>query len=220
MQMTLTSQFINLLAAMLLLVAFAMLAQRRILSLINLFAWQGALLALSTFIVAYSTGQHHLYYSAGLTLLLKVLLLPWLLHRLIRKLNVRWDVETLINIPATMLVGIALVIFSFNLAAPISHLAEGITRGLIGIALASVLLSLLMMLTRRKAVSQVVAFLSLENGLFFAATSATQGMPLVVELGIALDVLVATFIFGIFFFQIRETFDSLDITHMEKLKDD
>jgi hydrogenase-4 component E len=220
MQMTLTSQFINLLAAMLLLVAFAMLAQRRILSLINLFAWQGALLALSTFIVAYSTDQHHLYYSAGLTLLLKVMLLPWLLHRLIRKLNVRWDVETLINIPATMLVGIALVIFAFNLAAPISHLAEGVTRGLIGIALASVLLSLLMMLTRRKAVSQVVAFLSLENGLFFAATSATQGMPLVVELGIALDVLVATFIFGIFFFQIRETFDSLDITHMEKLKDD
>jgi hydrogenase-4 component E len=83
-----------------------------------------------------------------------------------------------------------------------------------------VLLSLLMMLTRRKAVSQVVAFLSLENSLFFAATSATQGMPLVVEFGIALDVLVATFIFGIFFFQIRETFESLDITHMEKLKDD
>jgi hydrogenase-4 component E len=220
MQIPYTLQFINLLAAMLLLIAFAMLSQRRILSLINLFAWQGALLAVSTFIVAYSTNQHHLYYSAALTLLLKVMLLPWLLHRLIRRLNVKWDVETLINIPTTMLVGIALVIFAFNLAAPITQLAEGITRGLIGIALACVLLSLLMMLTRRKAVSQVVAFLSLENGLFFAATSATQGMPLVVELGIALDVLVATFIFGIFFFQIRETFDSLDITHMEKLKDD
>ncbi|MBU0622768.1 MAG: formate hydrogenlyase [Gammaproteobacteria bacterium] len=220
MHIPFTLQFINLLAALLLLVSFAMLAQRRILSLVNLFAWQGALLALSTFIVAYSSNQHHLYYSAGLTLLLKVLLLPWLLHRLMRKLNVRWDVETLINIPTTMLFGIALVIFAFNLAAPISQLAEGITRGLIGIALACVLLSLLMMLTRRKAVTQVVAFLSLENGLFFAATSATQGMPLVVELGIALDVLVATFIFGIFFFQIRETFDSLDIGHMEKLKDD
>ncbi len=218
--MTYTIQFINLLAAILLLIVFAMLSQRRILSLINLFAWQGLVLSVSTFVVAYSTAQHHLYYSAALTLLLKVLVLPWLLHRLIRKLNVRWDVETLINIPTTMLVGIALVIFAFNLAAPIAQLAEGITRGLIGIALASVLLSLLMMLTRRKAISQVVAFLSMENGLFFAATSATQGMPLVVELGIALDVLVATFIFGIFFFQIRETFDSLDITHMEKLKDD
>ncbi|ADE12787.1 formate hydrogenlyase [Sideroxydans lithotrophicus] len=220
MQIPLNLQLINLLAALLLLIAFAMLSQRRILSLINLFALQGFVLALSTFVVAYSTAQHHLYYSAGLTLLLKVLVLPWLLHRLIRKLNVRWDVETLINIPATMLVGIALVIFAFNLAAPIAQLAEGLTRGLVGIALACVLLSLLMMLTRRKAVTQVVAFLSLENGLFFAATSATQGMPLVVELGIALDVLVATFIFGIFFFQIRETFDSLDITHMEKLKDD
>lgn len=149
MQIPLTLQFINLLAALLLLIAFAMLTQRRILSLINLFALQGFVLALSTFVVAYSTSQHHLYYSAGLTLLLKVLVLPWLLHRLIRKLNVRWDVETMINIPTTMLVGIALVIFSFNLAAPISQLSEGITRGLIGIALASVLLSLLMMLTRQ-----------------------------------------------------------------------
>jgi hydrogenase-4 component E len=213
-------QLVNLLGALLLLIAFAMLSQRRILSLINLFAWQGLVLSLSTFVVAYSTNQHDLYFSGGLTLVLKVLVLPWLLHRLIRRLNVRWDVETLLNIPTTMLVGIVLVIFAFNLATPITQLAQGITRGLIGIALASVLLSLLMMLTRRKAVSQVVAFLSLENSLFFAATSATQGMPLVVELGIALDVLVATFIFGIFFFQLRETFESLDITHMEKLKDD
>lgn len=218
--MSYSIQIINLLASMLLLIAFAMLSQRRILSLINLFAWQGLVLSLSTFVVAYSTDQYHLYYSAGLTLLLKVLVLPWLLHRLIRKLNVKWDVETLINIPTTMLVGIGLVIFAFNLAAPISQLSASITRGLIGIALASVLLSLLMMLTRRKAVPQVVGFLAMENGLFFAATSATHGMPLVVELGIALDVLVATFIFGIFFFQIRETFDSLDISHMERLKDD
>src|SRR5574340_1213764 len=124
MQMSYTIQFINLLAAILLLIVFAMLSQRRILSLINLFAWQGLVLAISTFVVAYSTGQHHLYYSAALTLLLKVLVLPWLLHRLIRKLNVRWDVETLINIPTTMLVGIVLVIFSFNLATPISELSE------------------------------------------------------------------------------------------------
>jgi hydrogenase-4 component E len=220
MAIPLTTQFIDLLASLLLLIAFAMLSQRRILSLINLFAWQGLVLSLSTFVVAYSTAQHQLYYSAALTLLLKVLFLPWLLHRLIRKLNVKWDVETLINIPTTMLVGIALVIFAFNLAAPISQLSESITRGLIGIALASVLLSLLMMLTRRKAIAQVVGFLSMENGLFFAATSATHGMPLVVELGIALDVLVGTFIFAIFFFHIRETFDSLDITHMENLKDD
>jgi hydrogenase-4 component E len=217
---SLSAQLINLLAALLLLIAFAMLSQRRVLSLINLFAWQGLVLTISTLVVAVTTQQHHLYYSAAITLGLKVIILPWILHRLIRKLNVKWDVETLINIPTTMLFGILLVIFAFNLALPITELAGTITRSTLGIAIASVLLSFLMMLTRRKAIPQVIGFLAMENGLFFAATSATYGMPLVVELGIALDVLVGMFILGIFFFQIRETFDSLDLRHMEKLKED
>jgi hydrogenase-4 component E len=213
-------QFVNLLAALLLLIAFAMLSQRRILTLIHLLAWQGAALAASTFIVASSTGQGHLYFSAVLTVVLKVVLIPWVLHRLIDSLNVKWDVETLINIPATMLAGIGLAIFAFALATPISQMANTLTRSTLGIAMASVLLSFLMMIVRRKAVPQVIGFLAMENGLFFAATSATYGMPLVVELGVALDVLVGTFIFGIFFFHIREQFDSLEIRHMEKLKED
>jgi hydrogenase-4 component E len=219
-EVPLLGQVVNVLAAFLLLLAFAMLSQRRVLTLIKLLAWQGAALAASTAIVAWSTGQTHLYYSALLTVLLKVILIPWVLHRLIERLFVRWDVETLINIPTTMLIGIALVIFAFALATPISQMASTITRSTIGIALASVLLSFLMMIVRQKAVPQVIGFLSMENGLFFAATSATYGMPLVVELGVALDVLVGTFIFGIFFFHIREQFDSLDIRHMEKLKED
>ncbi len=213
-------QLLNLFAALLLLIAFAMLSQRRILSLINLFALQGFILTLSIADSAWLTHQQHLYYSAALTLLIKVLILPWLLHRLIRQLNIEWDVETLINIPTTMLIGIVLVVFSFNLALPISQLSGTILRHTLGIATASVLLSFMMMITRRKAVPQVIGFLAMENGLFFAATSATYGMPMVVELGIALDVLVGMFIFGIFFFQIRETFDSLEIKHMEKLKED
>ena len=214
------AQIVNVLAALLLLVAFAMLSQRRVLTLIKLYAWQGAALAASTAVVAWSTGQTHLYYSALLTVILKVILIPWILHRLIDRLYVRWDIETLINIPTTMLIGIALVIFAFALATPISQIATTLTRSTLGIALASVLLSFLMMIVRRKAVPQVIGFLAMENGLFFAATSATYGMPLVVELGVALDVLVDTFIFGIFFFHIREQFDSLDIRHMEKLRQD
>jgi hydrogenase-4 component E len=212
-------QVINLLAAILLLLAFAMLSQRRILSLINLFAAQGLVLAASTGLVAALTGQSHLYWSALLTLLLKVLLLPWILHRLIRRLNIKWDVETLINIPTTMMVGIILVILAFNLAAPISQLAGTVTRATLGIALASVLLSFLMMITRSKAVPQVVGFLAMENGLFFAATGAVYGMPMVVELGVALDVLVGALILGIFLFEIRERFDSVDTRHLEKLKE-
>ena len=220
MGITIFAELVNVLAAFLLLIAFAMLSQRRVLTLIKLLAWQGAALAASTAIVAWSTGQTHLYYSALITVLLKVILIPWVLHRLIDRLFVRWDIETLINIPTTMLIGIGLVIFAFALATPISQMATTLTRSTLGIALASVLLSFLMMIVRQKAVPQVIGFLSMENGLFFAATSATYGMPLVVELGVALDVLVGTFIFGIFFFHIRERFDSLDIRHMEKLKED
>jgi hydrogenase-4 component E len=213
-------QLINLLAAILLLLAFAMLAQRRVVSLIDLFAAQGFVLALSTSVVAYTTAQPHLYQSTALTLLLKVFLLPWLLHRLVRKLDVRWEFEGLINIPTTMLIGIVLVVFSFNLALPISQLANTVTRSTLGIAMASIMLSFLMMITRRKAIPQVIGFLSMENGLFFAATSATYGMPMVVELGIALDVLVGMLILGVFFFQIREQFDSLDLKHFETLRED
>jgi hydrogenase-4 component E len=212
-------QLVNLCAAVLLLLSFAMLTQRRILSLINLFAAQGLVLCLSTALVAALTGQTHLYGSALLTLALKTILLPWILHRLIRRLNVKWDVETLFNIPTTMLVGIVLVILAFNLAAPIAQLAGTVGRATIGIALACVLLSFLMMITRSKAVPQVIGFLSMENGLFFAATASVYGMPMVVELGVALDVLVAALILGIFVFEIRERFDSLDTRHLEKLKE-
>jgi hydrogenase-4 component E len=213
-----STQIVNVLAALLLLIAFAMLSQRRVLTLIKLFALQGAVLTASTIVVAWSTGFTDLYVSATITLLLKVIFIPWVLHRLIDRLFIRWDVETLINIPTTMLVGIALVIFAFALATPISQMASTLTRSTLGIALASVLLSFLMMIVRRKAVPQVIGFLAMENGVFFAATTATYGMPLVWELGVALDVLVGTLIFGIFFFHIREQFDSLDIRHMEKLK--
>jgi len=218
--MPLSSQFINLLASILLLLAFAMLSQRRIRSLIRLFMVQGMTLAVSTAVIASTTNQSHLYYSALLTFSLKVVILPWILFRMIRQLNVEWDVETLINIPSTMLVGIAIVIVAFNLALPISHLAGTITRSTIGIAMACVLLSLLMMITRSKAISQVVGFLSMENGLFFAATSTTYGMPMVVELGVALDVLVGVLILGVFFFQIREKFESLDLRHLEKAEEE
>lgn len=213
-------QLINLCASILLLLAFAMLSQRRILSLIHLFTLQGVALFASTALVAYSTRQPHLYVSAALTLVLKVGLLPWILHRLIRRLQVTRDVETLINIPATMLIGIVLVVFAFHLATPVAAFAATVSRSSLGIALACVLLSFLMMITRAKAVPQVIGFLAMENGLFFAATTATYGMPMVVELGIALDVLVGMVILGVFLFQIREQFDSLDIRHLEQLRED
>ncbi len=212
-------QLLNACAALLLLLSFAMLSQRRIVSLVDLLAVQGALLATATGLLAWRSAQPHLYVSACLTLALKVLFLPWLLHRLIRRLEVYWDSEPLINPSATMLLGLLVVVFAFGLAQPVSELASTTTRSAIGIAVAVILLAFLMMITRRKAMSQVVGFLSMENGLFFGAMSATYGMPMVVELGVALDVLVAMLVLGVFFFQIREQFDSLDLHHLESLKE-
>jgi hydrogenase-4 component E len=213
-------QLLNALAALLLLLSFSMLSQRRVVTLVNLLAVQGALLCVATLLLAWRTGAHHLYFSAALTLTLKVIFLPWLLHRLIRKLGVYWDTEPLFNITGTMLIGVLVVVFSFGLAQPISALASTATRNAIGIAVAVILIAFMTMITRRKAMSQVVGFLSMENGLFFGAMSATYGMPMIVELGVALDVLVAMLVLGVFFFQIREQFDSLDLKHLESLKED
>jgi len=214
------TQIINFMAAILLLLSFAMLSQRRILSLIHLYTLQGLTLVSANLVLGFVTADVHLYISAALTLVLKVGLIPWILYRLVQRLNVKTDVESLLNIPATLLVGIVLVIIAFNVASPVSQLASSVARGTLGIALACVLLSFMMMITRAKAIPQVIGFLSMENGLFFAAAAATNGMPMIVELGIGLDVLVGILILGVFMFQIREQFDSLDIHHLEKLKDD
>jgi hydrogenase-4 component E len=213
-------QILNALAALLLLLSFAMLSQRRVVTLVNLLALQGSLLFIATLLLAWRTGANHLYLSAALTLTLKVIFLPWLLHRLIRKLGVYWDTEPLLNTTGTMLIGVLVVVFSFGLAQPIAALASTATRNAIGIAVAVILIAFMTMITRRKAMSQVVGFLSMENGLFFGAMSATYGMPMIVEFGVALDVLVAMLVLGVFFFQIREQFDSLDLKHLESLKED
>jgi hydrogenase-4 component E len=220
MDINIAAQITSFLAALVLLTAFAMLAQRRMYGLVNLFAWQGLFLSINTAIVGFVAGKHHLYISSLLTLSLKVILLPYILHVLIRRLKVHKEVEMVVNIPMTMLIGIALVIFSYHLTAPVMELSTLATRSTLAVALATVMIGLLMMITRRHAVTQIIGFLAMENGLFFAATSATYGMPLVVELGVALDILIAAFIFGIFFFHINTTFDSLDVDQMARLKEE
>jgi hydrogenase-4 component E len=219
MNLTIAAQLNSFLAALVLLTAFGMLVQRRMYGLIHLFAWQGLFLSVSTAVVGFVAGKHHLYISSVLTLSLKVVLLPYILHMLIQRLKIQKEVETIVNVPLTMLIGIALVIFSYHLTAPVRELSTLVTRSTLAVALATVMIGLLMMITRRHAVTQIIGFLAMENGLFFAATSATYGMPLVVELGVALDVLIAAFIFGIFFFHIHTTFDSLDVEQMARLKE-
>ncbi|MEW6602084.1 MAG: formate hydrogenlyase [Nitrospirota bacterium] len=220
MDLNVAVQLNSFLAAFVLLTAFGMLVQRRMFGLVHLFAWQGLFLSINTAVVGFVAEKHHLYISSIMTLSLKVIVLPYILHVLIRRLKVHKEVEIIENIPMTMLMGIALVIFSYYLTAPVRDLSTLVTRSTLAVALATVMIGLLMMITRKHAVTQIIGFLAMENGLFFAATSATYGMPLVVELGVALDILIAAFIFGIFFFHIHTTFDSLDVDQMARLKDE
>ncbi len=214
MNTALIQQIIDGLAALMLLVSFSLLAQHRMLSVLHWFAVQGWLLAITSAFVAYGTGHHELYVSAAMTLLLKGLLLPWLLWRVIKRLHVHREVEPLVNLTLTMLIALGITLFSFHIIQPIEKISQLLTRDSMAIATACVLLGMLMMITRRKAITQVVGFLAVENALFFAAIGSTNGMPLVVEIGIAFDVLIAALIFGLFFFQIRTTFDSLEVDAM------
>ncbi|MHB8423169.1 MAG: hypothetical protein ACYC9S_07195 [Leptospirales bacterium] len=216
----LEQSLIALLGGLLLLTVFAMLAIRRIFSMIRIFVLQGLILSASTLVVGLVSGEIHLLFQALFTFVLKVILLPVLLFRLIHRLRLRGDVEVVLNVPMTMVTGIFVVIFSYGLASPLSRMASTVSRGLIGVGLATVLLSFLVILTRRKAITQVLGLLSLENGLLFSATNATYGMPMIVELGVALDVLVGALLFGVFFFQIRESFENLDLDRLERTWED
>ncbi len=218
-QLGLYDQAVLMFAALILFTSFAMLAQARLVPLIHIFAWQGVLLAITTALVASVTSHPHLYVSAGMTFVLKALLIPWMLHRFATKLNIHREMEVLPYPSLMLLAGAALVVFSYYVAQPIVLLSALVTRNTIAVSIAVVLLGMLLMITRKKAISQVIGFMSIENGLFFSAVVSTYGMPMVVELGIAFDVLVAAVLFGVFFFQMRASIDSLDVDRLNRLRE-
>jgi hydrogenase-4 component E len=210
-------QLVLVLAALVLFSSFVLLAQARLVAAVHSFAWQGALAAAVTTVVAAASGLPHLYFSALLSLLLKALLIPWMLHHQVRILELERHVEPLRQPALVSVAAVALVIFSYWLVLPMVQQELTFTRNIVAISLAVVLIGLLMMVSRQQAVAQVLGFMSMENGVFLAAVSATGGMPLVMELGVAFDVLVAMVLFGVFFFQIRESIDSLDVDRLNRL---
>ncbi|HYM04102.1 MAG TPA: hydrogenase-4 component E [Stellaceae bacterium] len=200
-----------------LVLSFALLYQRRLFGVLRIYAYQALLLAAAAAWQAHAQGAAHLYITAGIALVFKAIIIPLALHRIVIHFGIHRSIETALGIGATLSVGVALVALSILLVLPVTTASGALTRESLAAALSIVLLGLLMMITRRNAVSQVVGFMSLENGLMLAAVGV-QGMPLVVELSVAFSVMVAFIIFGIFFFHIRERFDTLDIQHMERYR--
>lgn len=215
--LSLLQQLVLVLSSLVLLTSFILLQQGRLVAAIHAFAWQGALVAAITALVAASGGTPHLYLSALLTFGLKALLIPWMLHRLVRQLNLRRHNEALKRPALVIMASVALVVFSYWLVLPLVEQELTFTRNIVAVSLAAVLIGLLMMIVRPQALLQVLGFMAIENGLFLSAVATTGGMPLVVELGIAFDVLVAMVLFGVFFLQIRESIESLDVDRLNRL---
>lgn len=208
----------HLLAGGLVLVSFMMIYQDRLYALLNTFALQAVLLALAVAWQAYIQGAHHLYASAAIALIFKGMIVPWALHRIVRRLGIHREVETVTGVVPTMLAGMGLVALSILLMLQLTKSAENaIAREDLAFALSVILLGMLMMVTRRNAVTQVVGFMSLENGLILAAAGA-QGMPLVVEISVAFSVLIAMIVIGVFLFRIRERFDSVDLEALDDFR--
>lgn len=207
----------HLLAGGLVLVSFMMIYEDRLYGLLNVFALHAVVLSASVAWQAYVQDAPHLFITAAIALVFKAMIIPFFLHRMIVRLGVHREVETVVGIAPTMLAGIGLVALSMVVMLQVTPNVDRLAREDLAFALAVVLLGLLMMVTRRNAVSLVVGFMSLENGLILAATGA-KGMPLVVEISVAFSVLIAFIVIGIFLFRIRERFDTVDVHALDSFR--
>jgi hydrogenase-4 component E len=213
----LTFDVAHLLAGSLVLVSFMLLYQSRLYALLNIFALHAVVLAASVGWQASAQDAPHLYVTAAIALLFKGIAIPVALHRIIVKLGIHRQIENVVGVGLTMLLGIGLVALSMVVMLRVTAGADALAREDLAFALSVVLLGLLMMVTRRNAVSQVIGFMSLENGLVLAATGA-RGMPLVVEFSVAFSVLIAFIVIGIFLFRIRERFDTVDLQALDDFR--
>jgi hydrogenase-4 component E len=205
----------HLLAGGLVLFSFLLLYQTRMSGLLRIFAVHALVLAIAVAWQAHIQSAPHLYVTAAIAMVLKVVIIPVALFRIVRQLNIHREVETVGGIGPTMLAGVGLVALSIVLMLRVTATSEHLAREDLAFALAVILLGLLMMVTRRNAISQVIGFMSIENGLILAATGA-QGMPLVIEISIAFSVLVALIVIGVFLFRIRERFDTVDVRALDR----
>ena len=207
----------HLLAGGLVLISLLMLYQDRLTALINVFAAQAITLSLSVAWQAFIQHAPHLYITAAIALVFKAMVIPIALHQIIKRLGVHREIDQVVGVGPTMLAGVGLVALSLAVMLRVTEASDRLGREDLAFALSVVLLGLLMMVTRRNAVGLVIGFMSLENGLVLAATGA-KGMPLVVEISVAFSVLIAFIVIGVFLFRIRERFETVDVTALDRFR--
>lgn len=213
-----TRDILILCAAGMLVSAFLTVGQKALFTAIRLYAGQSLLLAIAAIAMAVAEGREHLYVMAALTVTLKAILIPWFLMRVIDRIGIHREIEPFLNVPASLLICMGLTVVGYRVSTGFPEGAEGVTHHLLGVALSMLLIGLFLMVTRKKAVTQILALLTVENAVFLVVLAVTTGMPLVVELGIAFDVMMAVVVLGILVHRIVDRFESMDVSRLSNLK--
>lgn len=213
-----TANVLILCAAGMLVSALLMVGQKALFTAIRLYGAQSLLLAIVAATIAISEGRHELLVTAALTVSLKAILIPWFLMRTVDRIGIHREIEPFLNVPASLLICLGLTVIGYRVSTGFQEGARGVSHHLIGVALSILLIGLFLMVTRRKAITQILALLTVENAVFLVAVGVTTGMPLIVELGISFDVIVAVLILGILVHRIVDRFESMDVSRLSNLK--
>ena len=198
--------------------AFLMVGQKALFTTIRLYGVQSLLLAIVAARSAFAEGRPELFVTAAMTLVLKAVLIPWFLMRVIDRIGIHREIEPFLNVPASLLVCLGLTVVGYRVSTGFPEGGRGVSHHLIGIALSMLFIGLFLMVTRKKAITQILALLTVENAVFLVAVGVTSGMPLVVELGISFDVILAVLVLGVLVQRIVDRFESMDVSRLSKLK--
>ena len=213
-----TANVLMLCAAGMLVSAYLMVGQKALFTTIRLYGLQSLLLAIVAATIAISDGRSDLFVTAALTVTLKGWLIPWFLMRVIDRIGIHREIEPFLNVPASLLVCLGLTVVGYRVSTGFPEGTQGVSHHLIGIALSMLLIGLFLMVTRKKAITQILALLTVENAVFLVAVGVTSGMPLIVELGISFDVILAVLVLGVLVRRIVARFESMDVSRLSKLK--
>jgi hydrogenase-4 membrane subunit HyfE len=213
-----SQDLVILFAAGMLVTAYLMVGQKALFTAIRLYALQSMLLGGVAIVMGLTDHRWHLLAGAALTIGLKGVGIPWFLMRVIDRIGIRREIEPILNVPASLLICLGLTVVGYRVSTGLADGAEGAAHHVLGVSLSMLLMGLFLMVTRRKAVTQILALLTVENAVFLVALGATTGMPLIVELGISFDVIVAVLILGVLVHRIVDRFESMDVSRLSKLK--
>ncbi len=213
-----TANVLILCAAGMLVSAYLMVGQKALFTAIRLYGAQSLLLGIVAATIAISEGRHELLVTAALTVALKAILIPWFLMKTVDRIGIHREIEPFLNVPASLLVCLGLTVVGYRVSTGFEAGGRGVSHHLIGVAMSLLLIGLFLMVTRKKAITQILALLMVENAVFLVAVGVTSGMPLIVELGISFDVIVAVLVLGVLVQRIVGRFESMDVSRLSKLK--